>query len=260
MKARKSRSRFAVFLVVCAAPWWTVKAQDDAEPSTFEQTAAPEVTLQLAPEEELPAEGPAEEAPAPPDKGAGTPAEALPEWWTQFQGPLNQAIDQQAGGTDATPRISAAPARSMLQNLARGVIALCVVLALILISYYLLGRFGKKTPLLAGANLGQILGRVHLSPRACLYFVRVKDRVLVVGVTPANISHVAEMPAEKFDAAAEKKTQSPAPQGENAFLKELKSQVNASAPDDVDDEIAALRGDLDRLQRYLQESTREISG
>jgi flagellar biogenesis protein FliO len=131
---------------------------------------------------------------------------------------------------------------------------------LILISYYLLGRFGKKTPLFAGANLGQILGRLYLSPRACLYFVKVKDRVLIVGVTPANISQVAELPADKFDAVTEKKAQSAASPGANAFLKELKSQVSGQAPDEVDDEIAALRGDLDRLQRYLQESTREIGG
>ncbi|GMU93634.1 MAG: hypothetical protein AMXMBFR4_26920 [Candidatus Hydrogenedentota bacterium] len=266
MKARKSRSRFAAYLIVCMVPWWTVGAQERGESPAFEETVAPEVTLTLTPDETALPEAPgtkdsaAPEAPTLPGEVRPTPAEIVPEWWSQFQGPLNQALDQQEGATTQPPRIIAAPAKSMFQNIVRGVIALCVVLALILISYYLLGRFGKKTPLFAGAHLGQILGRLYLSPRACLYFVKVKDKVLVVGVTPASISQVAELPAEKFDAAIERKTLPATPQGANSFLTELKSQVNAQAPDEVDDEIAALRGDLDRLQRYLQESTREISG
>ncbi|MDK1022001.1 MAG: flagellar biosynthetic protein FliO, partial [Candidatus Hydrogenedentes bacterium] len=79
----------------------------------------------------------------------------------------------------------------------RGFFVLCIVIALILIVYYGLWRWGKKVPLLAGASLGTVLGRIHLERGTTLHFLRTGGRVLIVGVNGNAVSLVAD-----FDASA----------------------------------------------------------
>ena len=66
-----------------------------------------------------------------------------------------------------------------------------LIIAAILLLYAAARRFGKNSPLLAGASLGKILGRVYLSPKASLHYVETGGRVLLVGVTPTAMSLVA---------------------------------------------------------------------
>ena len=137
---------------------------------------------------------------------------------------------------------------------------LLIVVALIIIVGYVTRKIGRKTTLLAGEELGEVLGRVYLSRGAVLHFVKAGGRVLVIGVTNTAISHVAE-----FDSAAFETEVSPAiaqtkKPGAGQFAEHLQASSQQIATDDgegqEDDEIASLRGDIQRLQRYLQEETR----
>jgi flagellar biogenesis protein FliO len=147
-----------------------------------------------------------------------------------------------------------------LYSFLRGISALFIVLALILVASYAMSRYGKKSPLLAGASLGTLLGRVYLTPKACLYFVRVADKVLVVGVTPATVSSVAVLDGAGFEMPrAQAPSAVPASRsGFHAMLKSAKPPAPANVPESDDPEIAGLRGEIARLRDELQESSREI--
>ena len=153
--------------------------------------------------------------------------------------------------------------------LLQGIFALTVVLALILFVYYGVRKWGKNVPLLAGANLGTVMGRIHLERGTALHFVRTGGRVLVVGVNGNSISLVADFDPDAFDqAAAESQpTQVEAKSkgfNPDSFLAQLQASSasmsgSASSAGEArdDDEIAALRGDIQRLQQSLREETRE---
>ena len=161
---------------------------------------------------------------------------------------------------------------------------LCVIIAAILVLFYLTKRWGKNTPLLAGMGLGTVLGRVALSPRVFLYFVRAAGRVLVIGVTPNSISLISEFDAASFEeetktkpepaeGAPKTKTETNAPAKEQTarsagFLSHLKAStrdlLNETTPKkeqaplrESDADIESLRKDILRLQEYLKDNLRE---
>ncbi|MCC6486797.1 MAG: flagellar biosynthetic protein FliO [Candidatus Hydrogenedentes bacterium] len=234
----------------------------------FETTPAPEVTLEKPQNlERVEPPAPAEETPSaePPEAEPPAAEEPVPDWFKEAQESIGTAMDEGAGaaaetGAAATGEETAGP-RSLGQNMVQSFVALLVVLALILICVYLLKRFGKRTPLLAGSSLGTVLGRIYLTPKASLHFIRVRSTVLVVGVTPAGMSSIARLDASLFEETSGKVAVSAAPGEAGSFLAHLKSSRQTGTPKDAeneDDEIAALRGDLARLQQYLQETSREL--
>ncbi len=139
----------------------------------------------------------------------------------------------------------------------RAIMALCAVVALILVLAYAARRFGAKTALLPTADLGEVIGRVYLARGQTLYYVRTGGRVLVIGATNSAMRTISE-----FDEAAFQPT---AIEGENdefdpdSFLGQLTAsskRMTAAKPDggpvEVDD-IAALRGQIQRLQERIRE-------
>lgn len=183
---------------------------------------------------------------------------------------VNAAMDQNGGETEPSneqplfERPADAPSSTKL--LLRGIAALCVVLALILLAYYGLRRWGKNVPILAGSHFGALLGRIYLDRGNALHFVRVADRVLVVGVNSNSITLVADFDADAFDDGPEEgPVREPAATDFNpdSFLAQLHAQsqeferAGVGLPLAEEDEIAALRGDIQRLQRYLREESRE---
>ena len=75
----------------------------------------------------------------------------------------------------------------------RTFVALLVVLALICLSVFVLKRLIGGAPVFLDQRLGRVIGRIHLSPKAVLYLVKIGGNVLVVGTTPSAISLVAEV-------------------------------------------------------------------
>ena len=239
----------------------------------FESTEAPDVKLEKPESLERLVPPPAgEETPQaePPAEGASDPAtpEATgsgPDWFEKAKDRIGAAMDEDAGtateGETGAAGEDAPASRGLGESIVQSFVALLVVLALILACTYLLKRFGKRTPLLAGASLGTVLGRVYLSPKASLHFVRVQNTVLVVGITPAGMTSIARLDASLFEGSVGALGGVQASKDASSFLAHLKNsrQPNSSKEaENEDDEIAALRGDLARLQQYLQDSSRDV--
>lgn len=169
-----------------------------------------------------------------------------------------ETSSEQPNPTEPGSSALASPAKSLGQ----GIIALCVTLVIILLIYAGARRWGKRTPLLAGQQLARVIGRVGLSPQASLHFVQTNGEVLVLGVTQQGISLLRTFDAQDFDVAVEQPVPPvPTPSGEVAaasFLTQLKeSRASMSAEAVVDEDLDQLKGELQRLKKYFQDSTRE---
>jgi len=231
---------------------------------------APEANSEPFPEEAAPAPAP-EAAPAPTDEPVPAPAEpaapaeaSAPEapapeeafpGWDQIRDRTGKALE--ASGAEAGPEAesvsTAAEAPAGWKTALNSVSALFFVLALIVGCYVLLLRLRRHAPMLGGGELAQPLGRLHLDPRYALHFVRVGERVLVLGVTAQNVSLLETLDAAAFDrSGAASETETP-----QDFLAHLRASGEALNPLAVgaedDEEIASLRGDIERLKRYLEE-------
>lgn len=233
-----------------------------AQPA-FEQTAPPPVSLE--PVVTAPDNGDAQ-----PPEVANAPTN-LPDWWTRSRESLNQAIDAQAGDAaeaETTDTAASLTAGGLNARFLQIVAAFLFVLALLIVALnYVAPAFRnwikRRNPLLAATAQAGVVRTIRLSSRAALHFVQVEDRMLVIGVTPTHIARIAEWdsrgkPVEPPRAAEPPQDGTSKP---DAFLEQLKSlgaMPSTKQPDPEFDEIAALRGDIDRLQRYVQESVREL--
>ena len=143
--------------------------------------------------------------------------------------------------------------------------ALAFVLFLIWLVAYLTRRVGRRSPFLGGSDYGQVVGRLMLAPGASLHFVEAAGRILVVGVTKDRVALVAEYDAAEFHGEEETPAHPalrPAAGHANGgnFLAQLQQSSRAYETPQEDDEIASLRGDIQRLQAYLREESRESQG
>ena len=171
------------------------------------------------------------------------------------------AADVSQGSPDSVaPSENTAPSSGML--LLRAIMGLSFVCALIILLGYVLRRYGKHTPLMAGRQLGQHLGKVHLTPRAALHFIRSGDKVLVVGLTPNAIAPITEFSAESFDVDQALDTSGTSGRAQ-PFVNQLRDAaqrmdtLTSQSPKPVENDLATLRSDIQRLQRHLEESSRE---
>ena len=243
---RDSAGFWLLVIAACQAPAVAAPAAPEPQPA-FEQTQPPNWTNEVYPPRDLS---------------------------TEDADPVMQKIWQTGEYLDTVPEVpgneavSAEPARqrSLFHQALKAVWGLFVALALLSFLVFLLKRYGRSAPILAGANLGKAIGKIYLAPRTHLHFVQIADKVLVVGVTPNAISLLADFDAEAFEAESE----SAAPPEAAAagalapespgFLDYLRSGVRGPAgspPEQARDdaEIAALRQDIQRLERYLEEGS-----
>lgn len=143
-------------------------------------------------------------------------------------------------------------------------VRVCVTLAILLGLVYLVQRYrGRilgflgRAKLIAPAELGQVLGRVPLSPKASLYFVRTGGHVLIVGVTDSHIALLTELAEGELAADALPADEAPAdPVQQPAFLRELRGRMGsgAAAKPVSERDIAELRSEVERLQKYIAEN------
>jgi len=205
----------------------------------FAQTAAPEVNLQQ---------------PAAP---ITAPEPSTPEMAKIMQ--VQQVMDKPQPGTETA--VTQPPEEiSIYRSGIRAFSALLVVLALILLLTYWVRRRGRQLPLFSGASLASVMGRVYLEPRVCLHFIQTGGKVLVIGVTPNSISLLSAFDAESFASALAKAPEA-ASAGASGFMAQLEASIRESKkrpaePRAEDEEVTALRKDIERLQKYLDEGTR----
>jgi flagellar biogenesis protein FliO len=206
--------------------------------------------------------------PAPPEASLQQPAAPIPP--LESNAPeippevakirqVQQVMDKPQPGTEAA---AAQPPDeiSIYYSGIRAFSALLVVLALILLLTYWVRRRGRRLPLFSGASLAGVMGRVYLEPRVCLHFVQTGGKVLVIGVTPSSISLLSAFDAESF-ASALKKAPETASAEASGFVAHLEASMREAKkrpaePLAEDEEVAALRKDIERLQRYLDDGTR----
>ncbi|MBI2431660.1 MAG: flagellar biosynthetic protein FliO [Candidatus Hydrogenedentes bacterium] len=229
-----------------------------AEENAFKAIPPPEIELPPVAIGEQPPRSTETETPATapaPGPASSTAAAASPAVAEQLKS-LQQLYQE-------GPPSAEAPAGGGIGTIAllRTVMWLCVLCAAIIFGLYLLRKYARRTPLLAGQDLGVVLGRVYLNPKTSIHFVKTGGRVLLIGVTPQQVSLLSE-----FDAAASEELaavgSTPAePRRETVasnFLAEL--QANNAAlrqPIREDDDLVSLRSDIQRLQQSLQEKMRE---
>ena len=226
-----------------------------AAPALAEEGQVDAVAAEIAPE---PLEFFSQDPPPP----AAPPASEID--MTAFQDAYDRELAeaQEAAGADPDANRNSGRERigdrSLTGLMAQTVVALLVICALIIAFGWLARKFGARTPLLAGANLAQVLGRTYLEPKTALHFVKTGGRVLVVGVTPNSISLLTEFDAEQFELAG---TGAPAaartpPADFLTQLREQQERTDAAPPPAPDEDLDALRGDIQRLKQYLQDSRR----
>jgi flagellar biogenesis protein FliO len=189
-------------------------------------------------------------------------SEVAPFWEPVKQGVWDALDSLQAGAAQypsSRSPVQVEPRSIAFRDYLRAGSVLCLVLALIVTGGVVLRRFGKHSRLLSGAHLASVLGKVYLTPRTCLYFVRTGGKVLVVGVTQNAISCLAEFDASAFESAGV----AGKPEG-SEFLTQLKTGirklVKTEAADAEEAEIASLRGDIERLQKFLRDGSDESRG
>lgn len=249
----------ALILTILLVPAWTLIAQEDDD--GLQQTAPPKVppmALDTAlPEPEAPATTQAAESDPWMEQLRQLQAEEEAGAAAGNDGETAGADNENLGGQEDGERFELAPA--LLQGLA----ALFGTLALFLLLLAALKRWGRRSPLLAGNSLGEIIGRIALSPHASIHFIRVKNEVLVVGVTQQSVNLIRTMEAERFDAEEELEMTPGATEGAEPidFIAQLQASQSAmgqaAASGNMDEELDSLKGDLQRLKQYFQESTRE---
>lgn len=149
---------------------------------------------------------------------------------------------------------------SVLVSSLRAFGALAVIIAVIILGGAIARKYLPKTPVLAGLRLGQVLGRVHLTPKASLYYVKTGGRVLVVGVTPAGIHLLTEFEGEAFDASLQAAAHPEPADAREAVSPNFLEYLNAAqrpARPGADEDIANLRGEIQRLSEFLREASRD---
>jgi flagellar biogenesis protein FliO len=245
---RKKKSRGAWLAVLLAlAVGLPAPAQEGGTDGSFEETVAPEVDLSSFENEE-----------GEPEQGSSDESSA--KFPPGFREELDKALETGGEEDAATPLEDAGATRDLAKAAIKAFAWLCVVIALFLLFAYGLRKFGARNPLLAGSNLGSVVGRLYLAPRTCLHFVRMGGRVLVVGVTNNAIAPIAEFDAGELEldseSGEEAETDEPG-QPRAGFLEHLwarrsRIQEPEEKPDAQDDDLTALREDIRRLQDQLK--------
>ncbi|MFP4502507.1 MAG: flagellar biosynthetic protein FliO [Candidatus Hydrogenedentota bacterium] len=221
--------------------------------------------LEAEPEPDTPvehadmADGAKTEAEAGSDDGVGPPSSAIAALQSEYTPDDAQQEDT------ATPRVGMPTTGRLALN---ALLGLAIVCALIVLGAWALKRFGKGSRLLAGSRYGEVLGRLYLTPKITLHYVRTGGRILVLGVTPQAATLITELDPTDFETPLA--APNPAPDTENAghqkpagvapeFAARLREQVTQldQPAQDMDDDITALRGDIERLRSHLRENPRE---
>ncbi|MFP4172957.1 MAG: FliO/MopB family protein [Candidatus Hydrogenedentota bacterium] len=214
-----------------------------------------------------------EEQPAPP-----------PAFWSTYQEQLNAILDEGAPAEEDPATGAANPEEPgdtgpgrFLPDLARPyiqtILALLIVLGVFILLAYGLRRLGQRTSVFPQSNVASVIGRVYLTPRVSLHFIRTGDKVLVVGVGqnepslltefPADSFEQQQMPAQGFSATGQESRENAGQQrpGEE-FWAELQAKTRELTRDEQNPssdtaDVNSLRDDIQRLRKTLQESSRD---
>ncbi len=170
------------------------------------------------------------------------------------------SVADNAGGKNTEKKI--VRSRSLFPDMLQAFSALAIVLALILFIFWGTRKLARKNALLGGHGVGEVIGRIYLSPRASVHFVRTGGRVLAIGVTPSQISLVAEFDSSDFPIRESGEALGLLKRKATHFFQELREAGGVSEDDELvgaPDDLSTLKQDIARLQERIDDTTRHKS-
>lgn len=288
----------AVCLCLLCETGWTQISSNTVSGEIWRTTTPPDweseasFTAPYPPEENQPEEehGTAQEGKAPEaskDQAAESESDVSRNTDDPVMRRLNEAYEEVPGGErqhgnrpEASPSLGVA--------LLRAVFALLLVLGLFFLFVKVLNKFRSVVPPGSRASGGlarlAVVDRVPLGMRHTVYLLKVGDRMIVVGTAPGAIMSLAEFPpgnavqpsstgAPTTGTAETQNKESDSRAG--ARFRELLTQAldrmepktgetgDRTGKDEAnpaDRDIDALREDIERLRRFLEESGRDRVG
>ena len=145
------------------------------------------------------------------------------------------------------------------QMFIQSLMALCIVLALILLAYAALRKWGRRNPLIGGGEHAACIGRLYLDRNSRVHLVRVGGRVLVVGTAGSSVTLLADMDGAAFsgEAAPPRPAEEAVPPADS-FYDQLQANLSRMEQSEHDDaEIEEIRTEIVRLKRVLDEEPDE---
>jgi len=134
-----------------------------------------------------PVQKPAPTAPAPPKAAPGTVSEQLPSPSPEVQ---PQFLQEKPQGELPEPTREPLNLGSYAR---KTLVSLLLVIALLCLFFVMLKRITRGFPIFLDQKTGRVIGTIPLGARAALYLVKIANRVLVVGVSPATVTLVTEI-------------------------------------------------------------------
>lgn len=191
-------------------------------------------------------------------------------WFSQHQTVwgTEQTTPGNTNGENLSSDTSNTTGTSWIYYFFRTLVALIFVIGLILVLLGVLRYFSNKT-YRGIKSIGKIVGVLYLSPRTKIYYVQSAGKVFVLGVSGDRINLLFVFPEDEFFAsiANEDITDSSYPQ--KTFSKVLddvetriQSQSASKMPEvseNIDDELASLKANIQRLQQAIREETNNAS-
>jgi len=238
-----------VFSVLAQAQELEPETPPDSPEAAAEAAAAAEEAKAEATEEEPSGRAVAEGEPL-----AAAPDPVLQELQTLYDAPTQPETSAPASGERARGT------GDLFQLAGQTLVGLLVICGVIILGGVVSRRFLARTPALAGARLGHVLGRVYLSPKVSLHYVKSGGRVLVLGVTPTGVQMLTEFAADAFEQALAESETSTTREASPNFVEYLNRAQRPAANPAGDDDISNLRGEIQRLSEFLRDANREPHG
>lgn len=191
-------------------------------------------------------------------------------WFLQHQnvwGTKQSAVDGEGGGNVSSGTSNTA-GTSWVYYFFRMIMALIFVVGLILVLLGGLRYFSRKT-YQGIKKIGKIVGVLYFSPRTRIYYIQSAGKVFMLGLSGDQMSLLFTFPEDEFfsvvtnediaDSALSQKTF-------NKVLDEVETRIHSHASlekpeitENIDDEIASLKANIQRLQQAIHEETHNVS-
>ncbi len=191
-------------------------------------------------------------------------------WFLQHQnvwGTEQASVDGEGGG-NASSGISNTTGTSWVYYFFRMIIALIFVVGLILVLLGGLRYFSRKT-YQGMKSIGKIVGILYLSPRTRIYYVQSAGKVFMLGLSGDRISLLFTFPEDEFFAMVTSEDvldTLPSPKTFSKVLDDVETRIHSHASsekseiaENIDDEIASLKANIQRLQQAIREENQNAS-
>ncbi|MGC9052406.1 MAG: flagellar biosynthetic protein FliO [Candidatus Hydrogenedens sp.] len=191
-------------------------------------------------------------------------------WFSQHQKVWSseQTTTGNTEGENVSSNSSNTTETSWIYYFFRTLVALIFVIGLILVLLGVLRYFSNKTHR-GMKSIGKIVGVLYLSPRTRIYYVQGAGKVFVLGVSGDQMNLLFVFSEDEFFASIANEDSTESSYSQKTFKKVLddvetriQSQSSSKMPEvseNIDDELASLKVNIQRLQQAIREETNNAS-